>query len=368
MDLYLITALYLPRFILDSSPKTTMRIGVVVDVPIYAGAQIAAINECLQLEKFGHQATLIVITSKNQSSEFINQTQGLTVQFLLPFYLKILPFNYLSLSHLVSPLVGMVKLRNYDWFIVHNSINALPISLIPNKKFTLIIHDPLNYILKQVYPFFSFLRRLLFLYEFSTIKSSSKVVLDSPFHQQFIKSEYGLTPHVSPLGTSIPSRPPQKLGNYIIASSRWQKEKNPQLLLDLLLKYPQLKMIIAGTWSKDLAWFTALSKKYQLTKRLTLLPNFLDAKRTWLFKQGRVWIHPHTEAFGLDAIAAAAHGLPVIMPPASGAFRLLNSKLSFSDIPKLYSKPSLATTIGQKNYRLAKARFTWENHTRQLLP
>jgi glycosyltransferase involved in cell wall biosynthesis len=105
-----------------------------------------------------------------------------------------------------------------------------------------------------------------------------------------------------------------------------------------------------------------------ITKRLTLLPNFPDAKRTWLFKQGRVWIHPHTEAFGLDAIAAAAHGLPVIMPPASGAFRLLNSKLSFSDIPKLYSKPSLATTIGQKNYRLAKARFTWENHTRQLLP
>lgn len=348
-----------------------MRIGVLIDIAITGGLQIAAIEEVKCLRKLGHQANLIVLSRFGQSKEFLVLSKAVPVIYLQNFSIKIPFFSFLSTAHFTAPLIAPFKLPHYDFLISHNTtttFTAVAIHFFRQTPYITIIHDPLPYTLKKVYPkLFSLLTPLVCFLEQISINHAHKTVIDSPLHARFIEDVYHTKPQIIPLGVSFPPKPLTKLGDKILATSRWQREKHPELLLDLLSQFPKTKLIIAGTWSKDLDWFKKEITTRHLASRVQLIINFPERDRRKLFTQARVWIHPNLEAFGLDGLQAASYGLPVIMPKGSGSAGLLPNIQPISSLSKLLSNQRFATVIGRKNYLTVKNHYTWDIHTQKLL-
>ena len=348
-----------------------MTVGVLIDIAIAGGLQIAAIEEVRSLLKLGHNANLVILSKSGISEEFLKLTKKIPVNYLQNFSIIIPGFNFLSTAHFTAPLIAPFTLHGYDLLISHNTtttFTALAMHFTRKTPFITIIHDPLPYTLNRIYPkIFSLLTPSVCFLERISINHALKVSIDSPLHANLIKDLYHVTPQIIPLGVTPPSKPLAKLGNKILSTSRWQKEKHPERLLYLLSKFPRANLVIAGSWSKDLDWFKQEIAKRHLTSQVKVVTNFPQHNRRKLFKQARVWIHPNLEAFGLDGILAAAYGLPVIMPSKSGAASLLPNIQPISSLKKLLTNRRFATSIGKKNYLTVKNHYTWHIHTQKLL-
>lgn len=349
-----------------------MTIGILIDYAISGGLQTAAIQEAKSLIKLGHQASIIVLSRSHLSPLFNQQAHPVPLVFLQPYSLKIPLFSFLSTAHFLSPFIAPFILTNFDLIISHNStttFTALALKLTRRIPYVAIVHDPLPYTLKKVYPkIFSLITPLVSFLEWLTLKQAAKIVIDSLFHQNLITNLYHITAHVVPLGVLPPPRPLSKLGNHILATSRWQKEKHPELLLKLLSQLPAAKLIIAGSWTKDLDWFKQVVASTKLTSRVKIITDFPETARARLYKQARVWVHPNLEAFGLDCLLAASYGIPVIMPPGSGATTILKQSLSPALLQKILTNHTFALQLGRQALKTVTHKYTWAAHTQRLLP
>lgn len=378
--------------------KHRLKIGIVVDQLLAGGVQLSAIDQVRGLNKKGHQATLVILMRKKYSTDFSYLTKDVPHFYLsdrFPFYLrrtiKFPLFSFLSTLHVVSPLIAhhFIKQGEFDVLVSHGTTTCLTTQTLYRKlgiPYIAVIHDPMVYILKKVYA--KTLLRLLFpvlipvakTVERSFVKDSACTIIDSHMHFSYLHANYGITPIVLPLSRKVPPLIPHTSGRTILSIGRWQKAKNPELLLDVIDKIPNTKLILAGNWlhQQEFTWFTKQVREKGLYKKVQLLTDFDEESLHKVAGKSQVFAYPHEEAFGLSALEAASFGLPIVMPLKSGVsehfkdgihgFFPKDTSLTayVTAIRTLLNNPILAAKMGASAYAQVKTHFSPENHINNL--
>lgn len=344
-----------------------LKIAVLIDQLIPGGVQKIAAAEVKYLNGLGHDATLLILTRLGYQKKFRRLVKNIPHRFLqdqYPFYarknFKLPFFASLSAHHLISPIAaaGIIKKQKPDIIISHGtttSLTALASKLFFKIPYILMIHDPMVYILAKIYklpwperpryypaslherasaseykksPIYllsPLIKTIATFLEKNLVQNASACVIDSRFHQKFIRDNYKVEPRIIYLGTEISQKPTFELGDRILTTGRWGKGKNLQLLLQILQNLPKTKLTVAGIWpdQKDLLWFKELLRQKNLQDRVRLIPYYNDRDLPKIASHARVWVLPHEEAFSIAALEAASLGLPIIIPKNSGVTDLL---------------------------------------------
>ena len=374
------------------------KIAVFIDQLLPGGVQKAAIEEVKNLNKLGIDTKLVILMRKGFEKAYEYLVINTPYEFLsdrYPFFLrksfKLPIFKFLSTLHLISPFLAplAVKSPDYDLIISHGTTTSLttwPLSIIHKIPYFAVIHDPMIYILDKVYAktplryLFPIIKPIANFLEKRFVKAAKICLVDSSVHVKFLKKNYSVNPQILYLGVIPPKIISPNRGKKIISFGRWDKGKNPDILLEIISKIPGVYLIVAGTWSshQDLNWFKKLIKKNNLNNRVELITSYNLQDLTKICRQGRFWIHPHFEAFSLSALEAASHGLPIIIPKKSGITELfINKKHGFfpSSVTvneftklskKLINNKRLANQMGIKAAKLVKKFYTPKSHALKL--
>ncbi|MBU1110119.1 glycosyltransferase, partial [Patescibacteria group bacterium] len=349
-------------------------------------------------------------------------TRGLNIKYLaenypIPFRKAILvpPSRFFTTAHLFSPYLAprVISKQQYDLLIAHGSTTCPTARAIRRRKdipYIAYINDSVHYIFNKVYkPQITRTKKWISLrkkaqanlpseftlssnkmnisedlikrIERSYLNNALVVAALSKHTQNDIRSTYGIKTTVITPGCTPLLQIPTRRGDFLLASSRWSSTKNPEFLLQILQQIPNVQLKIAGGWENqtDLHKFRKEIQKQQLTSRVELITSLNERQKTKLFQRARAWVHPHFEAFGMDALAAASCGCPVIMPYGSGAAQLFehgqhgffppeNDLNAFTKyIKELIEDERLAHKLGQKAWKITKDNYTWEKHTEKIL-
>lgn len=376
-----------------------LKVGIVTDQLLAGGVQLAAIEQVKELNRLGHNAKLLILMRKKYPTDFSYLVKGVPHEYLSdsypPFFQKTIKFpvfSFLSTLHLMSPILAprVLKVNDYDILISLGTTTCLTTQAIFRRlkiPYIAVIHDPIEYILQKAYSktllryIFPIIKPLARVIEKSFVKDALDTIIISKVHHKYISQNYHTMPKILGFGTKILNKIPNKRGNTLLSFGRWQKEKNPEFLLDLAKSLPKIKLIIAGHWiiSDELKQFTSKIKKYNLEQRVLLVPHYEDEELAELCAKSRVFIHPHFEAFGLAALEAAGQGLPIIIPEKSGVtemfkhgvhgffpIRLDTDEYSMY-IKKLLAQERLAYKMGHDAWSLVKKKLSWEANVKQLL-
>ncbi|OGY16946.1 MAG: hypothetical protein A2785_02310 [Candidatus Chisholmbacteria bacterium RIFCSPHIGHO2_01_FULL_49_18] len=384
---------------ISQSSQRTYTIGVVIDQLLAGGVQLAAIEQVRQLRKLGQHATLLILMRKRYPIDFSHLVDGVPHLYLSDSYppslrqtVKLPIFNFLSTLHLVSPLLAppVIKPGQYDILVSWGTTTCLTTQAIFRKRkipYIAIIPDPIDYILEHVYSktslslFFPLLKRIAKYFEASFVKDASQVVIISKVHAPYLVKHYGRKPIVLHLGVHPPPSLPTKRGKELLSFGRWEKEKNPTFLLHLIKKIPKVQLTIAGTWMSDdeLIWFRNRIKSERLSKRVSVIDHYTAKSLAKLCSRARLWVHPHFEAFGLAALEAAGHGLPIVIPEKSGVTEKFTSgihgffpgsvdlKEYLKFVRLLLTDERLAFRMGIAASQVVKRDFTWTTNVKKLL-
>jgi len=379
--------------------KRGLKIGIVVDQLLEGGVQKAAIEQVKEINKLGHKAKLLILMRKKYPTDFSYLVKGVPHQYLSDAYpppfrktVKFPIFSFLSSLHLASPVLapGVIEKDNYDILVSWGTTTSLTTQAIFRRlkiPYVAIIHDPIIYILEKVYSrthlkyFFPILYPLAKYFESSFVKDAAKTIIISNVHFNYLKRNYGTEAEILPLGVKAKGRIPKRRGNSLLSFGRWQKEKNPQFLLNLVKQIPNSKLIVAGTWieKQELNWFKNKIKKEKLERRVAVIPHYSDKELTELCAKARLFFHPHFEAFGLAALEAASHGLPIIFPEKSGVTekfvhgvhgyfpKKINLKEYKKYTKRLLASERLAYKMGRAAAKVVRKEFSWESNTKNLL-
>src|SRR3990167_6910512 len=351
--------------------KQKPKIAVFIDQLVLGGVQKTAIEDAKNLKKLGVDVTLLVLMRKGYDNKFKGFSKGVDIRFLsdsYPFFLKhsvkFPIFSFFSTLHVLSPFLApfVIKKNEFDIIVSHGTTTCFTAQSIKFTKkipYLALIHDPMNYILKVAYQNSSLrllipiLKPFLKYLEKNLINDSEEVLLLSKLHQDYISKTYKTKTTILPAATRVTYKLPRNYRNFILASTRWETNKNPELFLQIARQIPNAKVIIAGTWSNS--------------------DEFIK------FYQGaRVFIHQIKEAFSVGGLEAAVNGCPIIIPQGSGITNYLQNgtdgifiknptNQNFIKATKaIWQNPSLAAKMGA-SARSKVQNFSWENHAKKLL-
>lgn len=378
--------------------KRHYKIGILIDQLIIGGVQKIALEDARALKKMGHTVTLLVLMRKGYHNKFKDFSKGVDIRFLsdsYPFFLKhsikFPIFSFFSTLHVLSPFLATraIKKNEFDIIVSHGTTTCFTAQRLKKTRsipYLALIHDPMNYILKVAYKnsylrfLMPILKPLLRYLEKNLINNSEGVVLLSKLHQDFISKTYKTKTTILPAATKIPNKIPFTNRNFILASSRWETNKNPGLFLQMAHQIPNAKIIMAGTWSNhyEFAKFKTEIKEQNLSSQIQLQPYISENRLINLYQGARVFVHPIREAFSMGGLEAAANGCPIIIPQGSGITNYLNSgqdgifvtnpnNHDFIKAAKsIWQNPTLATKMGISARSKVKS-FSWETHARKLL-
>jgi glycosyltransferase involved in cell wall biosynthesis len=376
-----------------------LKIGVVVDQLLAGGVQQCAIEQVKHLRKLGHKAELLILMRKRYPTDFSYLVKNIPHQYLsdsypLPFRqpIKFPIFSFLSTLHILSPFLAsrIIKSGQYDILVSHGTTTCLTTQALWRRQripYIAVIHDPMVYILEKCYShtflryFFFLLKPLARVFERSFVQEAAETIIVSRVHLAHIKKTYGVEAKVLTHGCKTLTKIPKKRGDCILSFGRWQKEKNPQFLLKLIKSIPSAKLIIAGSWTNqnDLKNFQKDISKQKLENRVKVISHFTNQELEKLCAQSRAWLHPHFEAFGLAALEAAGHGLPIIIPEKSGVTEIFKDgvhgffpkKVELAEYKKFIEKLSknepLARKMGKAAWETVRKTYSWETNAQKLL-
>lgn len=374
------------------------KIAILIDQLVPGGVQKDAANEVYYLKKFGHDAKLLVLMRRGYLPKYQSFFPKIPTQFLSDKYPKPFKnsykfpiFTFFSTLHVLSPYLAppKIKPKDFDIIVAHGTTTCLTALALWKKHhipYIAIINDPMEYILKKVYSktalrfIFWLISPILFYLEKQILKNAKATVVLSEKHLPYIQKKYNLTPEILLPGSLALTKLPQKRQNYLIASSRWESGKNPNLLLEIAKALPKTPIIIAGNWTdkKDLATIRRKIQTENLTSQVTLKTDILPRDLTKLYIGALAWVHPNVEAFGLGGFEAASCGCPVVMPQGSGLSQILKDKRDgffpqnptvgdfIKPISILVNHPEIAKKMGKSAWQTIKSGHSWQNHTKQL--
>lgn len=378
--------------------KKLLKIGILIDQLVPGGVQKDAANEVFYLNKFGHKAKLLVLMRKGYLPKYQLFFPKVPTEFLSDNYPILLKnsfkfpiFTFFSTLHILSPLLAPLKTTkgSFDIIVAHGTTTCLTALSLWKKNripYIAIINDPMEYILKKVYAqtllrfFFWLLSPILFYLEKRIIENAKVVVVLSATHLPYIQKKYNVTAQILLPGNFPLTKLPSRRKDYLIASSRWETGKNPDLLLTIMQGLPKTRLVIAGNWTnkKDLVNFRRKIGELNLSSQISLKTDILPRNLTQLYRGALAWIHPNVEAFGLGGFEAASCGCPVVMPAGSGLAQILKDKKDgffpenasarefIKPLKMLINSPDTAYQMGKSAWNTLKKDHSWQNHTRQL--
>ncbi len=376
-----------------------LKIGIVTDQLLAGGVQLAAIEQVRELNKLGHKAKLLILMRKKYPTDFSYLAKDIPHAYLSDSYpslfrktIKFPFFSFLSTLHLISPILApkIIKEEDYDILVSLGTTTCLTTQAIYRTlhiPYIAVIHDPIVYILEKAYSkttlkyFFPILKRIAVFFERSFVKDARQTVIISRVHYNYLKRNYGIEPKILSFGTKTLGKTPAKRGNTLLSFGRWQKEKNPEFLLDIIKGMPKAKLIIAGTWTNqdELKKFREKVKKEKLSSNITIVPHYDERELETLCINARLFVHPHFEAFGLAALEAAGHGLPIIIPEKSGVTEMFThgihgffpKSIELAEYKKyvkdLLSNERRAYKMGRAAYFQVRKKYSWESNAKGLL-
>src|SRR3989344_2299281 len=236
--------------------KKRPKIAVFIDQLVLGGVQKDAIEEVRMLGKLGYQAKLVSLMRSGFKPKYLKYIQDIPFEFLSDRYPPLLRhtfkfpiFSFFSTLHLISPILApfFVKRREWDIIVAHGTTTCLTTLTLKTRsiEYIAIIHDPMEYILKQVYKetllkvFFGILSPILYIIERAIVKNAKSTVVVSHVHVPFIEKTYKIKPVILTAGTTPLKRLPKKRQKILLAASRWELAKNPILLLKILGEIPK---------------------------------------------------------------------------------------------------------------------------------
>jgi len=375
-----------------------MKIAILVDQLVIGGVQKIAIEDARNLQKLGHKVQLLVLMRKGYNPKFKEFAKQVNIQFLSDRYpfpfnhsVKFPIFSFFSTLHVLSPFLApfVIKRGQFDIILSHGTttcFTAQSLKFTKGISYLAFIHDPMNYILKVAYInsplrlLIPILKPILKYLEKGLVENASEVLLLSKLHQGFISKTYNAKTTVLPPAARIPKKIHNFKRDIILASTRWEPNKNPQLFLKVAKSIPEIKIVLAGSWSnrKELEKFRNDIKRKILTSQITVSTNVTEDELAKLYQKAIVFVHPIKEAFSMGGLEAAVNGCPIIIPSGSGITNHLKNKIDgiFLDNPteqnfikavkKVISNPNYAQRMGF-SARKKLMSFSWENHTKKIL-
>ena len=172
-----------------------------------------------------------------------------------------------------------------------------------------------------------------------------------------------------------------KTDKYLFAVGTAFPHKNLQNLVlahkILLADYPDLKLLMAGKKEYYYNQLDEFIEQNTNTDRVRTLGFVSDAELKWLYQHAAAYVFPSfSEGFGLPALEAMVHGVPVAssnatcLPEVCGDAALYFDPASPADMAKtistLLSDTKLRTDLIKKGYTQA-SKFSWERMAQQTL-
>ena len=376
-----------------------IKIGIVTDQLLAGGVQLAGIEQVKELNRLGHKAKLLILMRKKYPTDFSYLVRDVPHEYLSDYYpllfrktVKFPIFSFLSTLHLMSPILAprVLKRGDYDVLVSLGTTTSLTTQAIYRKlhiPYIAVIHDPIEYILEKAYSktnlkySFPVLKALGRFFEKSFVKDAKQTLIISNVHLDYLKKNYGIEPKVLMFGAKTLNRIPPKRGNTLLSFGRWQKEKNPEFLLRLIKQIPKARLVIAGSWieNEELKQFRKKIEKDNLKKLVSLIPHYEKNELSKLCHDARLFLHPHFEAFGLAALEAASHGLPIVMPEKSGVTEQFThgihgffpKNVTIDEYKKyilqLLSNERLAFRMGLSAWKQVNEKYSWGKNVNDLL-
>lgn len=375
-----------------------MKIAILIDQLLPGGVQKIAVKEVQCLRQMGIDAELLVIMRIRGQDQYIGIAEGVPLSFIsdrypkwLRFSFKLPIFHFLSAQHFLSPYIApfYIESNEFDFIVSHNTTTCMTAQGLKRKKkipYAAFIWDPMNYILTKVYSrtllrgLFPFLSPIVRAIEKSFLKDAAAVITGSHVHADFLYEKHGITSRILYPGCVVSKTIPDNRGEFILALTRWDNDKKPLLLLDLVKEIPGSRLLIVGTWTKkdDYRKFLQKVASFGIKDRVTVVDSFGDNTLSDFSRQARFFIHPNFEAFGMGALELAAHGCPMIIPRGSGVGEIFQDGVhglfpekeqyaQFKEaVQKLLGDERLAYRMGCAAWERAQE-FSWENHAKNLL-
>jgi len=358
-----------------------------------------AIEEVRHLRKFGHEARLVVIMEEDaRGYNYQDLIEDIPVVFLSRSFPTLLRcsfkfpfFSFFSTFHVTSPFFApKVLKKSFDVIVSHETYTCFTALRILKEKgipYVAYIHDPISYIISKVYrkrflkhafplllPAGKHLDELIVKNSIVTI-TNSKSTLEKV--RKIVKSK---KIEVAYPGCFTSDCTPEKRGNYILAFTKWDIGKNPNMFLDILEKLNKdVKLVVGGFWvQKEIKrkFISEINKK-RLTNQVKIVEASNEKTIRELYLNARVLVHPIVEAFGMIGLEAAAHGCPFIIPKGSGVTELFthgahgffpeegNVDEYVKYVDALISDERLAWKMGFEARKIAE-QYNWEEHTKKI--
>ncbi len=376
-----------------------MKIAVMIDQLVPGGIQKVAIEEVRFLRKIGCDATLLVITEKLTNQYFYGDlTDDVPIEFVSGRFPRILRwsfkfpfFAFFSSFHVTSPLLAPIffSKKDFDSIICHGTYTCFTARQLWKRRsipYIAFVHDPIAYILPHAYSgerlsrFFFFLLPLARFLDKMIVKDAM-LSLTYSIHAKYLSELTGKDPVVVHHGCYPESSIPGSRGDFVLAATKWDTNKKPKLLLEILKRTENhLKLVVAGSWASE-ALLDDFMKKVSsdgLDQRVEITNSVSEEALRDMYKEARVLVHPITEGFGMTVLEAAAHGCPSIVAKGSGVTDLfMHGKHGFQPpefdleayavyLDKLAADERLAWKMGHEAWTVAREN-TWENHADRLL-
>lgn len=381
--------------------RKSAKVGVLINsIEGFGGIGKIAIEQVKNMRKLGVDAELLVFSDWGEVNKYQEISEDIPIVRLagrLPekwrIRKKVPLFTILDFCHFIYPFVLLKYIKKREWDVIINHESYLTFFLLRIKKKKHIpyfqsIWDPMSYITKRVYTkgvlkyLNFFLYRLALVLDKKFIKNSNLVVLGGDAHEKFVKKtgkEYRII---------YPSvYPEREIKNekekYVFIVTAWKKGKNPEYILELLSKMPELEIKMGGIWLDEeyKKEFEKLILEKKISEnQLKILGGLSESELKEYLLNARVALQTNDDrGFGMTALEAAGCGCSFIVPRGQGVCRLFeNGKEGFfvkekdtSEITRLLQKfmsdPAWAAEMGKRAWERVKNNYSWEQHARQLI-
>jgi glycosyltransferase involved in cell wall biosynthesis len=306
-----------------------INIDAVIPSASTGGLQRVAIEEAKFLQRIGHNVKLIsLIRPVNPWNELL---QGIPVEYLAnfrgptPFISEMLNRNLF--------LVKKITSDDADIFICHNlpSCYAIMRSKVPNGRIIAYIHDPIEFTLMgNIFQVLFKSASLKKLFAMRWLQDVDVILVNSRRSQQALAKELGLNSRVLyPMLASFANKvQTAHRDKFFLSVGRIGVHPTYKILLHILKRIPEMKLVIAGSWSHTTKSIVEMfSSDSEINRRVKFIFNPTDEELARLYRSARAFLYPGVENFNMSSLEAVSHGCPIVVSRESGVCEILGESV-----------------------------------------
>ncbi len=292
------------------------------------GLQRVAIEEAKFLQMIGHNVKLIsLIRPVNPWNELL---QGVPVEYLSDFRGPT-PFISEMLNRNLFPLKKITS--HADIFICHNlpSCYAIMRSKVLNGRIIAYIHDPIEFTLMgNIFQVLFRSASTKKMFAMRWLRDVDVILVNSRRSQQALAKELGLNSRVlyPTLASFANKAQTSHRDKFFLSVGRIGVHPTYKILLHILKRIPEMKLVIAGSWSHTTKSIVEMfSSDLEINRRVKFIVSPTDEELARLYRSARAFLYPGVENFNMSALEAVSHGCPIVVSRESGICEILGESV-----------------------------------------